>query len=109
MNYGSNNRQITVNYPGALTDDGMGGFTEGAGTTATKWARVKQLSMSQKLQYGIEVSYSAYEFGFNYLSVTDVTDNCTITYDGKEFTIKDIADLKESHRETVIIGMVQTT
>ena len=96
-----------MSIPGIQTPDGMGGFIPGTPTTSTLWCSARQLSMGQKLTYGLEVSYVAYEFGFNYESAKNITEAATLSYDGWSFVIKSINDLNEAHRDIMIIATEQ--
>ena len=107
MNYGQLNRRITVSIPGTQTPDGMGGFIPGTPTISTLWCSARQLSMGQKLTYGLEASYAAYEFGFNYESAKNITEAATLSYNGRSFVIKSINELDEAHRTIIIIATEQ--
>lgn len=104
MNTGKLNRRITIVTPGAMTPDGIGGFTEGAQTTRETWCSAKQLSMAALLSYGLETSTATYIFGFKYYSADDITRVKELIYEGRNFRIAQIKEVDEAKKEIQIIA-----
>ena len=104
MNTGRLNRRITIVTPGAMVSDGIGGFTEGAKTTRVTWCSARQLSMGETLNHGLELTTSAYIFGFLYFAADDITNMKELIYKGRNFRIVSIRELNEEKREITVIA-----
>lgn len=104
MNTGKLNRRITIVTPGAMTPDGIGGFTEGTKTTRTTWCSARQLSMSESLSYGLETSTASFKFSFLYFSADDITRVKELTYEGRTFRIVNVDEVNEDKRTIIVIA-----
>lgn len=104
MNTGKLNKRITIVTPGAMTPDGIGGFTEGAKTTRFTWCSARQLSMGETLNHGLELTTAAYIFGFIYFAADDITNIKELIYKGRNFRIVSIRELNEEKKEITVIA-----
>jgi SPP1 family predicted phage head-tail adaptor len=104
MNTGKLSRRITIVSPGAMTPDGIGGFTEGTVTTFDTWCAAKQLSMTEILSFGLETSTSNYQFTFKYYSVDNVTRIKDLIYEGRNFRVSQVREVDEMKSEVQIIA-----
>ncbi len=96
MNIGRLKKRITINTPGELTPDGIGGFMQAAGTTVDVWASVSQLSEKEKLLYGIEIGIVAYSFLLRYETGKNFSQAESVTFGGETLrvvsVVKDLED-----------------
>lgn len=108
MNIGALNRRITVTTPGALTSDGMGGYTSAAVTTRDTWCSAKQLSQYETLQYGLMVGAASYKFNLLYNPSAAITQQNKLIYESRNFRIVAINELNEDKTLIEIIANEQT-
>jgi SPP1 family predicted phage head-tail adaptor len=109
MNAGKLNRRITLNAPGQLISDGIGGNIEGDKTSVEVWGSARQLSLRETLQYGLNTVYAAYEFRFRYETAKNVNNNYTIIYEGRTFESLHITEVNEAKTEIKIVANERTT
>lgn len=108
MNIGALNKRITVTTPGALTSDGMGGYTSAAVTTRETWCSAKQLSQRETLLYGLMVGSASYKFTLLYNPASDITQQNKLIYESRNFRIISINEVDESDSLIEIIANEQT-
>lgn len=104
MNTGKLNRRITIVTPGAMTPDGIGGFTEGVTTPRVTWCSARQLSMAESLSYGLETSTASFRFSFLYFAADDITRVKELIYEGRTFRIVNIEEVNEEKRTIIVIA-----
>ena len=96
MDIGHLKKRITINIPGSLTPDGIGGFTQAAGMSVEVWASVTQLSEKEKLTYGIEIGIAAYSFLLRYETGKNFSQAESVTFGGETLrvvsVVKDLED-----------------
>lgn len=108
MNTGLLNRRITLNAPGAMSPDGMGGYNEADKTSVEVWCSARQLNMKEVLQYGLNSVYASYEFKFRYETAKNVNNKYTFTYEGRTFESPHITEINEAKTEIKIIANERT-
>lgn len=105
---GKINRKVTISTPGALSDDGLGGFTEASATTRDVWASVNKLSMKDILNYNLETSVIAYQFIFQYHTGKNLTINDSLIFNGETYGILSVIDPGEAHEQINVIASGRT-
>jgi len=108
-NTGQYNRRITHYRQGTATPDGLGGFTYDAPTTTEVWCRARQLSMSQKFNYGLESGVVTYEFRFKYLTAVGFIFEDWFVYEGDKFIISSIDNIGDQRQEISVVAIKTTT
>lgn len=108
LNIGSLNHRITITTPGAMTSDGMGGFTSAAATTRDTWCSARKLSQYEILQYGLLVGSASYKFTLLYNPSSEITQQNGLIYDSRNFRIISINNLNEDNTLVEIIANEQT-
>ena len=102
-NTGKYNRKITLTTPGTLTPSDLG-FTEGSSLSVTLFCHARQLSMREKLSYGLETHYAAYEFRCRYYSADFVTAATRITFESRSFRLVNFMNPDEEKDEIIMIA-----
>jgi len=108
MNIGNLNKRVTLTGQGTLTSDQIGGFTEAAGAAVPVWAGARQLSHRETLLYGLQVGEAAYEFTFLYRTGMTITQQTTITYEGRTFRVVSVNEVDEKQQTIRVIANTQT-
>lgn len=109
MKTGELNRRITLTAPGTKTQDDIGGYTSTTGASSIVWCHAKQLSASNALLYGLELNSASYQFTFRYETAKNVTNQYTLTYEGRTFRIIRIEEVDEAKTEIRIIANERAT
>ncbi len=108
MNLGKLNKRITIVTRGTLTKDGFVGYTESAETQLVVWGGSKQLSMHEKLQYGLQVGQAAYIFTFRYMTAKNITQANELIYEGDRYRVISINNIEEDKTIIEIVANTQT-
>jgi len=103
MNIGRFDRRITHYKQGAATPDGLGGFTYVSPTTTEVWCKARQLSMGQKVNYGLDSASVTYEFWFRYLTAKDYIFQDWFVFNGAKYTIDSITNIND---EDLVISII---
>lgn len=107
-NTGQYNRRVTHYKQGEATADGMGGFTYAEATATEVWCRARQLSMSQKFNYGLESGSETYEFRFKYFTAVDFAFEDWFIYNGSKFIVSEINNIGDQMQEISVIARNST-
>ena len=103
MNIGGLKQRITINTPGALSPDGIGGFNEAVSETSDMWAYVHPLSDKEKLLFGIQLDIMAYEILIRYEEKPDISQQNLITFSGETLKVMSVLpDLEEKNTIKII-------
>lgn len=95
MNIGRFDRRITHYKQGTATPDGLGGFTYGSPTSTEVWCRARQLSMGQKVNYGLDSAVVMYDFQFRYLTAKDYIFQDWFVFNGDKYIIDSIENVED--------------
>jgi hypothetical protein len=104
MNIGRFDRRITHYQQGLATPDGLGGFTYGAATQTEVWCRTIQLSMGQKVNYGLDSASVTRVFEFRYFTAKDYIFQDWFVYQGNKYTINDIENINDEDQVIRIVA-----
>jgi len=102
MEIGKLNKRVKIYTYEANTSDGYGGFTQGAKTETTVWAKVRQLSQSEMLLNGLKIGEINNEFTLRYSSI--LTQRNEIEYDNKVFRIIEVLNIDEANKVIKVIA-----
>lgn len=104
MNTGKLDKRVVISIAGTPVKTAMGGFTEGTPTTKTVWCNVRQLSMYESLNYGLETTNASFSFTFLYYASDDISKTTKLTYKGKTFRVISIQDINEEKKTITVIA-----
>jgi hypothetical protein len=104
MNIGRFDRRITHYRQGAATPDGLGGFTYGAATQTEVWCRARQLSMGQKVNFGLDSAVVTYEFSFRYFTAHDYIFQDWFVFNGNKYTLESISNVEDADQVIRIVA-----
>ena len=106
LNAGELDRRITLQTGSATPDSDYGGPSEATATLATRWAKVRPLSASEKAAAGMDVGTAALEFTVRWDSTVDAALDSAdrISYDSRSFDIRGVTESDEGHVALVILA-----
>ena len=108
MEIGKLNRRITIVTNGARVADGIGGFTQAAGTTVDTWCSAKHLNQRENLSYGLEMGTASYKFTFRYEAGKALTQVKRLIYESRNFRIIGVNELDENKSFIQVIANEET-
>lgn len=104
MNIGKFDRRITHYKEGTATPDGLGGFTYGTPTSKEVWCRARQLSMGQKVNFGLDSAVVTYEFSFRFFTAHEYTFQDWFIFNGNKYTIDSITNVEDADQVITILA-----
>lgn len=105
LNAGALNRRVTFQSVATEPDSIYGGPVETASTLATRWARIRSLSMQERFAVG-DMGTVTHEFTVRWDTTLDAALDSAdqITYDGRTFDIRGVDDSDEAHVELKVLA-----
>lgn len=107
MRIGKLNKRITINtVTRTAATDGMGGYTETTAKVKDTWARIRPLTNSETLTYGVELGQRMVEITLRYDTMLDQTN--TIVFGSRTFRVRSVINKDEFNHEITILASERT-
>ena len=107
MRIGKLNKRVTINtVTRTASTDGMGGYTETNAKVKDTWAKMRPLTNSETLNYGLELGQRMVEFTLRYDTMLDQTNS--IVFGARTFRVRSVINVDEFNHELTVLASERT-